>query len=282
MSLKKDTIEQCNLCWSHRSEPKYQVDGFTIVQCVDCGLVYLQNPLSIADEPTLYDDYYQIRFGQDYHRHSAEPGLKALWEINEQRVRWIRTNFSGRNLLDIGSGQGFFLYHAQQHGFSVTGIDVSSRAVQFCEQAFHIYVHLQNINQEFELDEKFDVITMWHILEHVSDPLGVARRIRQLLTPHGRLMIEMPNINSLKFRLASRQHRWIGGNHPRHHKYFFSWKTLRQLLEQAGYDSVEKVNLNYHLTKHSLPERMVKRLLKRANLDSFLDAQAYGSGIPIA
>lgn len=275
--MKQNEIEQCNLCGESGSRLKYQVDGFNIVQCANCSLIYLKNPLSITDEQELYDDYYKISFSQDYHCDSAEPGLKTLWEINEQRLQMIETFIPGGKLLDVGSGQGFFLYHAQQHEFSATGVDVSSRAVAFCEQTFHINVHLQNINQDFDLDEKFDIITMWHILEHMSDPLGFVKRLRQLLLPHGRLIIEVPNINSLKFRLASRQNRWIGGNHPRHHKYFFSWKTLRHLLSTAGYDSVEKLNLNYDLSKHSLPKRIVKKLLKRVNLDSFLDAQASGN-----
>lgn len=277
MKMEKVEVERCILCGENRSKLKYQVDGFDVVQCSNCNLVYLKNPLSIADEQELYDDYYKISFSQDYHRDSAEPGLRTLWEINDQRVKMIKTIIPVGKLLDVGSGQGFFLYHAQQHGFSVTGVDVSSRAVAFCEQTFHIKVHLQNINQDFNFDEKFDVITMWHILEHVSDPLGFVKRLRQFLAPQGRLIVEVPNINSLKFRLASAQHRWIGGNHPRHHKYFFSWKTLRYLLRKAGYDSVEKLNLNYDLSSHSLPKRMMKKLLKRASLDSFLNAQASGN-----
>jgi 2-polyprenyl-3-methyl-5-hydroxy-6-metoxy-1,4-benzoquinol methylase len=276
MKMKKHEIEQCNLCGKSQSKLKYQVDGFDIVQCTDCSLIYLKNPLSITGEQELYDDYYKISFSQDYHRNSADPGLKTLWEINEQRVQMIKTIILNGKLLDVGSGQGFFLYHAQQHGFSVTGVDVSSRAVEFCEQTFHINVHLQNINQDFNPGEKFDVITMWHILEHVSDPLGFVKRLHQYLSPQGKLIIEVPNINSVKFRFASGQNRWIGGNHPRHHKYFFSWKTLRHLLSKAGYDSVEKLNLNYDLSKHSLPKRTVKKFLKRANLDSFLNAQAFG------
>lgn len=268
--------KKCKLCGEIRSKLKYQVDGFDLVQCANCGLISLRNPLSLADEHDLYDDYYKISFSQDYHRNSAEPGLKTLWEINEQRVQMIKTIMTGRKLLDVGSGQGFFLYHAQQHGFSVTGIDVSSRAIEFCKQAFRINVQLQNINQDFHLDEKFEIITMWHILEHVSDPLVFLKQIRRLLSPQGRLIIEVPNINSLKFRLASPQHRWVGGNHPRHHKYFFSWKTLRHFLKKAGYDSVEKINLNYDLSKHSLPKRFAKKFLKHVNLDSFLDVQASG------
>ena len=277
MKMEKIEVARCNLCGESRSKLKYQVDGFNIVQCATCRLIYLKNPLSIAAEQELYDDYYKISFSQDYHRNSAEPGLRTLWEINDQRVQLIKNLFPEGRLLDVGSGQGFFLYHARQHGFSVTGVDVSSRAVEFCDQTFHIKVHLQNINEDFNFDEKFDVITMWHILEHVSDPLGFVTRIRRLLSPQGRLIIEVPNINSLKFRLASARHRWIGGNHPRHHKYFFSWKTLRQLLKKAGYDSVEKLNLNYDLSKHSLPKRFVKKFLKHANLDSFLNAQASGN-----
>ena len=275
--MEKVEVARCNLCGESRSILKFQVDGFDIVQCTNCSLIYLKNPLSIIGEQELYDDYYKISFSQDYHHNSVEPGLRTLWEINDQRVKMIKTIIPGGRLLDMGSGQGFFIYHAQQHGFSVTGVDVSSRAVEFCEQTFHIKVNLQNINEDFDLDKKFDVITMWHILEHVSDPLGFMKRLRQYLSLKGKLVIEVPNINSLKFRLASAQHRWIGGNHPRHHKYFFSWKTLRHLLRTAGYASVEKLNLNYDLSSHSLPKRTVKKLLKRASLDSFLNAQASGN-----
>ena len=275
MEKKNLEISTCNLCQGKKSKLKYQVDGFNVVQCIDCGLVYLKNPLPIADEPELYNNYYNIRFGKDYHQNSDEPGLRTLWEINNERIKLIKSvRFQGK-LLDIGSGQGFFLFHAKQEGFSVTGIDVSSQVVKFCEQTFQIKVYFQNVNQHFSLDEQFDIITLWHILEHLSDPLEFLKKIQNNLTPRGILIIEVPNIKSLKFLLASDPNRWIGGNHPRHHKFFFSLKTLSSILQKAGYSPVKRLNLNYDLSKNSLPKKFVKKLLKRMDMDSFIDVMAF-------
>lgn len=275
MKKKDFEMKTCNLCGGEESIPKYQVDGFNIVQCIDCDLVYLKNPLPVSEEQKLYDNYYQIRFGTEYHQNSNEPGLKTLWEINDQRVKLIKSLFPKGKLLDIGCGQGFFLYHAQQENFAVAGIDVSSQAIEFCKQTFHIKVYLQNISQDFKLDEKFDVITMWHILEHLSDPLGFLKKLHRNLSPEGILVIEVPNIHSLKFLLASNENRWIGGNHPRHHKFFFSWETLRNLLINAGYHLVKRLNLNYDLSKNSIPKKLLKGFLKKMDMDSFIDVVAF-------
>src|SRR5207248_758081 len=80
--------------------------------------------------------------------------------------------------------------------------------------------------------ESFDVITMWHALEHVHDPLDVLRQARRLLAPGGKLVVAVPNIDSLPFRWFG--HAWYGLDLPRHLTHFSAW-TLKLMLQRAGF-----------------------------------------------
>lgn len=269
----KNTL--CNLCGGTEAKQKYQVENFYIVQCVNCGLVYLNNVVNISREQDLYENYYEKSFSDDYRWNSPDTGLRRLWEINNQRLAAIKKICKPGKLIDIGCGQGFFLKHMKDDGFSPTGIDLSGRAVKFCRQNLGLTANQQNINNGFNSDEKYDTVTMWHILEHLSDPVGILKNSRNLLNKDGVLIIEVPNIISLKFLLASDKNRWIGGNHPRFHKYFFSNKTLIHLLKIAGYSRIKKLNLNYNISSDSLLKKSIKPILNRFDLDSFISIYAY-------
>jgi SAM-dependent methyltransferase len=90
--------------------------------------------------------------------------------------------------------------------------------------------------------ESFDVITMWHSLEHVPDPKRVLTEARRLLAPKGKLIIAVPNIDSLAFRIFGQS--WFGLDLPRHLTHFAPW-TLHLLLERVGY-RVEPIKMVRH------------------------------------
>jgi SAM-dependent methyltransferase len=134
-------------------------------------------------------------------------------------------------LLDFGCGGGVFLERMHLQGWRVTGLDVSGAAVTRIQRDLALPAYVGTLPHPALPPAGFDVITMWHSLEHVHAPLAVLREARRLLAPGGRLLIAVPNIDSLPFRWFGRS--WFALDLPRHLTHF-SPRTLRLMLERAG------------------------------------------------
>jgi SAM-dependent methyltransferase len=133
--------------------------------------------------------------------------------------------------LDFGCGSGSFLARMHRRGWKVTGIDASARTVQRLRRHLPLPVLLGSLPHPGLNPETFDVITMWQSLEHVHYPLEILREAFRLLAPGGKLLVVVPNIDSLPFRWFGPA--WYGLDLPRHLTHFTPM-TLRAMLERAG------------------------------------------------
>jgi SAM-dependent methyltransferase len=163
-------------------------------------------------------------------------------------------------VLDFGCGDGSFLEWMHQRGWQVTGLDASLPGVQRIRKELGLEAHCGTLpNPDLE-SAGYDLITMWHSLEHVHQPFEVLREAHRLLAPGGKLLVAAPNIDSLPFRWFG--HVWKGLNLPRHLTHFTPW-TLYLMLHRAGF----RVG----------PIRMVRRAgwLRRS-------ARSAGDGVPVS
>ena len=263
--------QSCIICQSDDSRIKYLVDSFEIVQCKRCKLIYLRNPLPAFQDTETYDHYFKESARLTYEPDSASPVIRTLWAINKQRIDWIDRMKDVTSILDIGSGRGHFLHHASMRGYQVHGIEISRVAADYCQHIYGLTPSVLNIESaDWHIDETYDVITMWHVLEHLADPITVLKTALAYLKPNGHLIIEVPNINSIKFRLARQQDKWIGGNHPRHHRFFFSHHTLRNLVEKSGFQKSEIQKQSYRIPDYSQLTNVMKKWFKLIHRDAFL------------
>ncbi len=194
--------------------------SFRIAQCTDCGFVYL-NPRPIAET-----------IGQFYQDEAYQPflstlGERSLWDrlyefvrshaLRGKRNKIERLQKTGR-LLDVGCGTGEFLDEMQRHGWQVAGMEKDEEAAQFAGKNYGLAVQTRLL-QECEFDKaSFDVITFWHVLEHVYDPIETLNTAKSLLKPDGLILIAMPNIHSFDARFYG-QH-WVALDTPRHLLHF--------------------------------------------------------------
>jgi 2-polyprenyl-3-methyl-5-hydroxy-6-metoxy-1,4-benzoquinol methylase len=142
-------------------------------------------------------------------------------------------------VLDVGCSTGYLAERLQQRGSTVIGIEMDERAAEaarrFCEA---VYVgDIETMELPFE-PESFDAVLCGDLIEHLRDPQGVLERLRPLLRPGGRLVLSTPNIANWAMRLSLlfgrfRYTEW--GILDRTHTHLFTRKTLRELLEAAGY-----------------------------------------------
>ena len=176
--------------------------NFRFVTCDQCGLAY-QNPRIPLD---------QI----------------AAWS------RYVKLTADSR-VLDVGCGAGTFLaWLKRHHDVRAEGVDFKdlSSLPSFSKFQFH-----QGLFYEQPLpDNAYDLITMWHYLEHCYDPLRSLDTARRLLSPEGRLVIEVPRLDSVSFKLY--RERWPGLQAPQH-TVLFTRETLLRFMDKAKLEVVE-------------------------------------------
>ena len=135
-------------------------------------------------------------------------------------------------LLDVGCGDGYFLWHCQHRGWFVSGVEWNREAVSRARTRGLTVWHGDFMDFP-TAPGTFEVIRMWHVVEHVEDPIGVLDRAATLLVPGGELIVGVPNARAL--------HRWIWGTRwsgwdlPRH-LHHFSARGVRLALERTGFD----------------------------------------------
>jgi SAM-dependent methyltransferase len=207
---------------------------FAVVRCGHCGLTYTNprpTPHTISRfYPADYRPHRRPRHMGD--SRSPRPFLSRLLgrPCNERRgtLPW---HGSGR-LLDFGCGGGGFLKRMADRGWQVIGLDAAVGAVRRVQEELGLQALVGSLPHDDLTPCSFDVVTMWHSLEHVHDPLAILREAYQLLVPGGKLVVATPNIESLPFRWFGPS--WFGLDLPRHLTHFTP-KTLASMLQTAGY-----------------------------------------------
>jgi SAM-dependent methyltransferase len=167
----------------------------------------------------------------------------ASWSLLIQRlklrsrVKTVTRLARGGRLLDLGCGSGGFLREMQRlSGWQVQGIEVNKDMATFARDRLGLEVREGTLEEARLSDSYFDVVTMWDVLEHLSDPLATLQEIHRILKPSGVLISSSPNAASIDAKVFGRY--WIGLDFPRH-LYVFSPSTLFDLLRQANLEPVQ-------------------------------------------
>ena len=217
---------------------------FAVVRCEHCGTAYTNPRPDAATIARFYPPEYHPHRRPAKMQQSRPP--RPFWSrlsgrpCNERRglLPWPRP---GR-LLDFGCGGGTFLKRMAEQGWKVTGLDAAVGAVQQIQEELGLEALVGSLPHPELKPCSFDVVTMWHSLEHVHEPLSILREAYQLLAPGGKIIVAAPNIESLPFYWFGPS--WFGLDLPRHLTHFTP-KSLRSMLQTAGFE-VERVRMLRH------------------------------------
>ena len=219
---------QCNLCGSGHVSVLYKKPDFNILKCGRCRFIFNDKWETFTDE---------IRFGSEkgLNVDKVKARFKEEKELYYERFRkelaGIRRFKNIGRLLDIGCGYGYFLELAKKDGWKTYGIDCDRSAVEFCKESLSLDVSCGNLADKQFPEKHFDVVTLFHSLEHIPDFQHTMAEIKKILKPRGLIVIDVPNVNDLR-RVVLRQDWAMFRNE---HLWYFSFATLRFLLEKHGF-----------------------------------------------
>lgn len=233
----------CNLCQSDNYVVLYEgrdrlhgLDGpFRLVRCQQCGLIYL-NPRPTRQEMGRYYPPDYEPYAQGVERTKGFLSSLDYYYGIAKRCRMITRRKKPGRILDVGCGVGHFLNGMKRRGWQALGVEVSEEAAAYARERFGLEVFIGQL-EEMELPAAyFDAITLWHVLEHLHDPLATLREINRLLKDNGLLVFAIPNWHSVDARLFGEY--WVGLDMPRH-LYVFPRPALEKLLAKSGFKITE-------------------------------------------
>lgn len=211
---------------------------FDLWQCGACQFVFTQNPPSPEDCGRYYESEEYISHSDTrtslrdrlYHR-ARDYMLERKWKIIQTHTAQKKNGA----LLDMGSGTGYFLNHIQRKGWSIDGVEMSDTARAHGVKNFGIKA--RQPDELWTLNESYDVITLWHVLEHLYDFHKYVARFKDLLNPNGLLVIAVPNRQS-----RDAQHYgpdWAAYDVPRH-LWHFTPNDLAYIAEKHEFQLIKK------------------------------------------
>jgi 2-polyprenyl-3-methyl-5-hydroxy-6-metoxy-1,4-benzoquinol methylase len=233
--VEQNNIQNCPLCGHHEFDHFMSLkdnmitkEDFNVVSCKSCGF-HFTSPIPSIDD---IGRYYK---SEDYISHSSSKKgfINSIYNrvrnyTLKQKVKLVSDFSTGKNLLDVGSGTGHFLNQAKLDGFSVQGLEPDSDAVDFAKQNFNIDLEPLSTLYHIEANSK-DVITMWHVLEHVYDLQKDFTQLVNVLKPNACLVIAVPNMESYDANYYKEM--WAAYDVPRH-LYHFRKNDINFLAEK--------------------------------------------------
>ncbi len=225
-------------------------EEFAVVRCRHCGLCYV-NPRPAASEIARY--YPPAYYGK---RH---PFLADF--MMSLRARKLPRAQGTQRLLDIGCGRGDFILNCRRRGWTVAGVEQSHSPVMALKESLGIEVY-EPEHLEVIPDAHFDVVTIWHVLEHVPDPAQTLAHVHRILKPGGLALIEVPNFGGWQGRLGGAV--WFHLDVPRH-LFHFEKQPLARLLEQQGLEPRRWETFSLEYDAFGLAQTILNRMCSRPN-----------------
>ncbi len=235
-----ENLTNCPVCNSgkttlHKTVKDYTVSQqkFNIVTCSSCSFLYT-NPRPMAESLGAYyksDDYIS-------HTNKSNSPINLIYKLARiQTLKWkynLVQKTNPKTLLDYGCGTGHFLNYCQNKGLKINGFEPDKEARQIARQGLENAIFSSTKN----IENSFDAITLWHVLEHIPNLNEVISWLKNHLAKQGRLIIAVPNPQSLDAQIF-KEH-WAAYDVPRH-LYHFTKNTLTNLVNRHSF-SVESIH----------------------------------------
>lgn len=242
-----DGVTACVLCGARfppEENRRWTKDGYAIVRCPSCTLLFRRDLPTQADLDEIY--------GLDYFKGDATGYLDYVADeevhraVAQRRLATLERAVAPGRLLDVGAAAGFFVAEARARGWDASGIDVSAPMVDWGRERLQVPLARGTLAEPGLPAGPLDALTMWDYIEHSLDPAADLRRAHELLRAGGVLALSTGDAAALVARLQGRRWHLLT---PRHHNFFFTAATLSELLARSGF---EVVSLDHRGSRYPL------------------------------
>lgn len=229
-----ERLEQCPICKSGIFNnfmicKDYSVsqESFAIVQCKKCHFKFTNPRPSPASLPQYYkSDSYISHTNKGNNFINIAYKIARHFTINK-KINFIKTFHDHGNILDYGCGTGMFIERAKNKGWNVLGIEPSEEARAQISSKMQPFVY--SSIKDIKLKKYFHIITLWHVIEHISDLQDTLKKLKKLMHPEGKIIIAVPNCES--WDAQHYKEHWAAYDVPRH-LYHFTQSSMGNLLSQ--------------------------------------------------
>jgi len=230
----------CAVCGNDSGIVLMRHQDWRVLACTRCGLGVLDPRPSPEDLHTLYEaEYFREQYDGGLAPDSA--AFRKRLRSEDHRVRFIRKAGRTGKVLDMGCGYGYFLAAARNAGYEAAGYDISPWVARYASETLGIPLTTGPLAPELFPPKHFDIISMWHFLEHTPDPNRTLITAARWLKPSGALVIDVPNYQGTDASKCGKS--WVGWQIP-YHLYHFSPPSLKGLLERHGFQI--RASKTYH------------------------------------
>lgn len=221
-------MTNCILCGCNEKSfiPYFSNSKFSLVRCPNCDLIFQKNPhlINYLQSETKYNEE-NLAF-----RKAIRP---ELFRVARQRLRWISQFSKSKRLLEIGGATGEFCSVAAESGWNVELLELSDTFINEAKDQFGLNPRSELIENTTLNYSSFDWVVLFHVFEHLPDPIMALKKIRELLVDNGCLAIIIPNVESFSDNI------WFNRNsslNMEDHLYHYSPKTIVKILDLAGFE----------------------------------------------
>lgn len=254
---KYEVVEKCDLCGSKNIKEYFKPGN--IVMCVDCSFLFVSPRPSMDD---IHNSYSDEGFYDGWIRESE--GRLKMWQKRYKRIKKYVNSSS--SILDYSTGIGTFMHLAKLDGQNIFGTELSASAKKICAEQYRIELFDTDYFFKSKYHNYFDVVTAWHVVEHVVSPRTLAEEFFKLLRPGGWLFVAVPNAQEKKLiKLFSKQD--MKHNYPKLkvgneiHLSQFNNDTITRLLKTIGF-SIVKIGIDDHYPTSTYKNRIKYLLYK--------------------
>ena len=273
---KTFNISHCPVCNATQFEDFLEVkdwlvskESFQLQRCSKCSFVFTANAPVEEDIAPYYDSEEYVE-----HSDTNKGVIYGLYHYARSlmlayKYRKLKSLQTGKKLLDVGSGSGYFLNFMKNKGYDVTGVEISDKAKELCKNKFGIDAFAPIDFLQNKLDTDFNLITLWHVFEHVYTYDAYFDLFKKSLSTNGKLVLALPNKNSWDAKHYKQY--WAAYDTPRH-LWHFTPKTIQEFAKRRGFKLIRRyrlpldpffnsmVSASYQDSKTLLPLTLLKGL----------------------
>jgi len=243
--MKSSQTIRCLNCHSKLKNKIFNVPKITFFQCSSCQLIQIKPPFgryqirslySFADNKTHFlAKNPQARFvlrnpiGDTLHR------IYLNW-YGVSRKKKIEKLKSLGSLLDVGCGNGGFLKIFDKHKWQLFGLEINKSQAQVAQKLRKVKIFTKTVENFKFTPNYFDVVTLWHVFEHLENPRKILVKLHRILKNNGYLLIEVPNGNSIYRKIFNDHWQLLM---PPEHLFFWTNKSLKLIINNSGFRIIQ-------------------------------------------